>query len=317
VSENLVDYAGLPDASLDSTDLAALEHLDPGSVDWHRVQRTAYLVYQHVRYDYPGPIADLHQRLVMLPPRQFGDQRLVMQRLDVTPVPASRVESQDDFGNTVVTLEFPLLEESVSFEAWIVVERRSSLGPIRLPAIALTDRRLLEPSPMTMPDGALREAAAMLAGSGTTEWALAERIAEWTHSTIHYEHGATGVRTTAAQALALGRGVCQDHAHVMIALCRICGLPARYASGHLLGEGGTHAWVEVLLRDSPHSDTATIWSYDPANGCPVSLRYVTIAVGRDYGDVAPTSGTFRASYGGALRAHKRVGLTVAEYTPVS
>ena len=66
---------------------------------------------------------------------------------------------------------------------------------------------------------------------------------------MRYAHGVTGVKTTAAEAFALRQGVCQDYAHVMLALCRACGLPARYVSGHLLGEGGTHAWVEVLLPD--------------------------------------------------------------------
>ena len=69
-----------------------------------------------------------------------------------------------------------------------------------------------------------------------------------------YTHGVTGVRTTAAEAFALRRGVCQDYAHIMLALCRLCDLPARYVSGHLLGEGGTHAWVDVLL---PHPTQAS------------------------------------------------------------
>ena len=70
------------------------------------------------------------------------------------------------------------------------------------------------------------------------------------HEAISYAHGVTSVATTAAEALAGGQGVCQDSAHVMIALCRAIGLPARYVSGHLLGEGGTHAWVEVIVADA-------------------------------------------------------------------
>jgi transglutaminase-like putative cysteine protease len=306
-------HPSLPAASLDTTDLAQLELIDPGSVDWRRVQRIAYLVHQHLRYDYPSPIADLRQRLVILPPPQYGDQRVVMQRLDVTPEPAGRAEVLDEFGNYVVNLEFPSLELSVDFEAWAVLERRPALGPLRLPARVLTDRRFLQPSLLTVPDGALHQAAGLILASGATGQALAELIGAWTHSAIDYEHGVTDVQTTAARALELGRGVCQDHAHVMIALCHLCGLPARYVSGHLLGEGGSHAWVEVFLRDPSCLDTAIAWQYDPANGCTVSLRYVTIAVGRDYADVAPTSGTYRATHAGALQVRKRVGLTAAEY----
>ena len=130
---------------------------------------------------------------------------------------------------------------------------------------------------------------------------------------LRYAHGVTGSRTTATEALALGQGVCQDYAHIMIALCRLCGLPARYVSGHLLGEGGTHAWVEVLLPSADRPTEAIALPFDPTHGCEASLSYLTIAVGRDYFDVAPTSGTFRASYRGQLSARKRVGLTELEY----
>ena len=109
------------------------------------------------------------------------------------------------------------------------------------------------------------------------------------------------------------RGVCQDYAHVMLALCRLRGLPARYVSGHLLGEGGTHAWVEVLLPD-PDRLRAASWRspFDPTHGRGAGLNYVTVAVGRDYGDVAPTSGTYRAGLPGNSRAQAR-GVTAVEY----
>jgi transglutaminase-like putative cysteine protease len=307
----------LPVASLDTTDLAQLTLLDPGDVDWQRVARTAYLVHQHLRYVYPGPIADLQQQLMILPPPRHGDQRRIMHRLDASPAPATRVETEDPFGNTVISLHLPGVERAVDFEAWIVIERRPAEGPLRLPGAAPAIRRLLESTSLTSADSALRAVAAELIAAGEGGAALAARIGAWTHGALRYEHGATDIHTTAAQALAIGRGVCQDYAHVMLALCRLCGLPARYVSGHLLGEGGTHAWVETLLPDPERPHEAIVWPYDPANGCVVDLRYLTIAVGRDYRDVAPTSGTFRAAYAGALQANKSVGLTEAEYAPAS
>ena len=66
---------------------------------------------------------------------------------------------------------------------------------------------------------------------------------------MRYRPGATNIDTTAARAFGMAQGVCQDYAHVMLCLCRLCGLPARYVSGHLLGEGGSHAWVEVVVPD--------------------------------------------------------------------
>jgi transglutaminase-like putative cysteine protease len=122
-----------------------------------------------------------------------------------------------------------------------------------------------------------------------------------------YTPGVTSVETTAAEALALSQGVCQDYAHVMLALCRLCDLPARYVSGHLLGEGGTHAWVDVLLPE------AVVVAFDPTHGREVSLSYVTVAVGRDYRDVAPTSGSYTASFKGQLSSQRRVGLTAVQY----
>ena len=80
------------------------------------------------------------------------------------------------------------------------------------------------------------------------------------HAAITYEYGVTSVQTTAAEARTLGRGVCQDSAHVMLALCHLLRLPARYVSGHLLGQGGTHAWVEVIVA---RADEAMAVAFDP------------------------------------------------------
>jgi transglutaminase-like putative cysteine protease len=129
------------------------------------------------------------------------------------------------------------------------------------------------------------------------------------HEAIGYAYGVTSVATTAAEALAGGQGVCQDAAHVMIALCRAIGLPARYVSGHLLGEGGTHAWVEVIVAVADAdagAGAARAVALDPCNGCRVGANYLTVATGRDYTDVAPTSGTYRGTARGNLTATKQV-----------
>ena len=105
--------------------------------------------------------------------------------------------------------------------------------------------------------------------------------------------------------------MCQDYAHCMVALCRLCGLPARYVSGHLLGDGGTHAWVEVLVQDPSGAVRAV--AFDPTHDRRAGPRYVTVAVGRDYGDVPPTSGTFEGPYPGELTTHKRAAVVRVEY----
>ncbi len=297
--------------------IAALNLLDHRGIDWKRVQRTVYLIHQHFRYDYPGPVRTLKQHLLIVPPDTYGDQQRIVHRLDVS-VPVTETASHvDEFENYVIDLSIPAIESFIEFEAWIVVERDADQGAHLLPYAALSDPRYLEPSALTKPNDALREVAATLLADKVAQQetaAIAGRINEWVHKTFRYAHGTTDIHTTATQALALGSGVCQDYAHIMLVLCRLCGLPARYVSGHLLGEGGTHAWVEVLMAAPEQPEAAIALAFDPTHGCQTDLHYLTIAVGRDYYDVAPTSGTFQAPYRGQLTASKRVGPISLQYT---
>lgn len=300
--------------------IATLGTLDHHGVDWPRVQWTAYLIHQHLRYDYPGPIHDLHQRLMIVPPERHGGQRLVTRKLEIAipgqppeQLPAPQ-ESRDEFGNLVLSFSATEIARSIDFVAWIVVERDTTSDPAIISAHTYCNPAFSEPSALTQPDDALRAAAAELAIGDAAPEALAARINAWVHAQLTYEHGITGVRTTAAEALALQRGVCQDYAHIMLAICRLCGLPARYVSGHLLGEGGSHAWVEVLAP-RPNGDGYVALPFDPTHGNRPGLNYITVATGRDYGDVAPTSGTFRAPFAGQLSATKRAGLTEIRYHP--
>ena len=112
-------------------------------------------------------------------------------------------------------------------------------------------------------------------------------------ATLVYERGATTVKTRVEEVLALGRGVCQDFAHVLIAACRCEGIPARYVSGYFHDaaiedeQAASHAWVDVY-------DEQDGWiSLDPTHDREQDERYVRIAVGRDYGDVPPTRGVFK------------------------
>lgn len=121
-----------------------------------------------------------------------------------------------------------------------------------------------------------------------------------------YEKGATDVRTTADKALYLGRGVCQDFSHIMLAACRIQSIPARYVSGYLYNNGHTsasHAWVDVLVPERG-------WvSLDPTHNREQTGQYVRVAVGRDYADVPPTRGIFK----GNAKEKMDVEVSVSEY----
>ncbi|MBK9927540.1 MAG: transglutaminase family protein [Anaerolineales bacterium] len=107
-----------------------------------------------------------------------------------------------------------------------------------------------------------------------------------------YEKGATDVKTTADKALALGRGVCQDFSHIMLAACRMENIPARYVSGYLYNNehiAASHAWVDVFTPERG-------WvSLDPTHDTEQTGQYVRVAVGRDYADVPPTRGIFKGN----------------------
>lgn len=138
------------------------------------------------------------------------------------------------------------------------------------------------------------EVAADLRAAAPTPAQAASAAAAWTHGQLTYEPGATHVATSAAEVWSHRRGVCQDFAHVSLAVLRAMRIPARYVSGYLHpdGEGplGTtavgesHAWVEAWTGE---------WSpVDPTNLVPVAERHVVVARGRDYRDVPPIKGVY-------------------------
>ena len=162
----------------------------------------------------------------------------------------------------------------------------------------------LRPTPLTMPDAAIAALAAE-AGPGLRERLFALMV--MVGNRIVYQEGATDAATTAAQALALGCGVCQDHAHVFIAACRGLGIPARYVSGYLwMGDNGTtrpanHAWAEAYLEGLG-------WiGYDPANQTQPTDAYIRVAAGLDSRAAAPVRGVRRGEAGETLSVAVQVG----------
>jgi transglutaminase-like putative cysteine protease len=116
------------------------------------------------------------------------------------------------------------------------------------------------------------------------------------YAAFEYQTGITEVHSPIDDALKAGRGVCQDFAHIMIAIARHWGIPARYVSGYLYhrtkgqdrsDDDATHAWVETYLPSMG-------WiGFDPTNDILAGDRHIRVAVGRDYADVPPTRGTFK------------------------
>ncbi|MDO4941570.1 MAG: transglutaminase family protein [Lachnospiraceae bacterium] len=110
---------------------------------------------------------------------------------------------------------------------------------------------------------------------------IMDHIYDW----FTYTKGVTGTDTTADQAFALKMGVCQDYAHVMIGMCRYFGIPARYVSGAMIGEGFSHAWVEIF------SD-GKWYGFDPTNHLLVDDFYIVFARGRDSSDCIINKGSY-------------------------
>jgi transglutaminase-like putative cysteine protease len=270
----------------------------------------AYRLEQCFRYSYESAVHNVQQRLMVAPRAFHGGQTRRSFSLTVDGGTSVSAVGADRFGNDVHTVSLATVDSAVSFIATADVDVRDTSGRAPIHPKMLRDRRYLASTGLTRPDRRLVGVGADLARAASGE-ELAARICSWTHSAIEYGYGATTVRTTAAEAAAGGRGVCQDFAHVMLAVCRSVGLPARYVSGHLVGEGGSHAWVEVLLADGPHANALAL---DPTHDRPTTSRHVTVAVGRDYADVAPTSGTFDGACSSMLTSHKRLFLRQAEPT---
>lgn len=140
------------------------------------------------------------------------------------------------------------------------------------------------PSAYTRPSREMEEWLAGLdlpSAGAERAWALSQAV----HRRMTYAPGETGVATTAAQAFQAGRGVCQDFAHIYLALSRLAGLPARYVNGLPEGEGASHAWCEVWLDG--------IWTgIDPTRGQWADEGYIRFNAGRDFGDCPMERGVF-------------------------
>lgn len=107
--------------------------------------------------------------------------------------------------------------------------------------------------------------------------ATADRIMHVLHEHFHYQSNSTNMKTSAEEAFTQGYGVCQDYAHIYLSLLHMAKVPARYVTGLLLGEGASHAWVEVLSE-------GRWYGYDPTNDCLVTDHHIKIGVGRDAHD---------------------------------
>lgn len=257
-------------------------------------------------YRYDRPVRGVVQSHRLTPARFDGQSVLDWDVAvsDGTPGGAFR----DGAGDWVQShsAQGPLSQISVTVRGR--VQTRDMSGLLRGHRERIAPAAYLRDTPPTRPDIALTELARDAAAAAGDPLDRAHRLSAAVAGAIAYRPGVTEAHTTAAEALRLGEGVCQDHTHALIAAARVLEMPARYVSGYLGGDGdadegaaaeAAHAWAEIWV------DGLGWIGFDPANSCCPDGRYVRLGSGLDAAGAAPIRGIAR---GGAT---ERMDVTVS------
>ncbi|MFM9377250.1 transglutaminase domain-containing protein [Gordonia sp. VNK21] len=255
-------------------------------------------------FSYSSPVTSSYNE-ARITPRSDGRQTVVVDHLDTSP--AARQYRYNDYWGTVVTtfdLHSPHERLEVTGTAVVETEDENRNGEalaadwaqLRTESVIDEFDEMLgatgySPFAPDLTDFAQR-AAQGLSPAGAVE-ALVSRV----HDEMTYQPGTTEVHSTAADAWRHRSGVCQDYAHITLAMVRSLGIPARYVSGYLhprhgagTGEtvhGESHAWVEVW--------TGGWWGIDPTNDKLIDDHHISVGTGRDYADLPPIKGIYTGS----------------------
>lgn len=242
-------------------------------------------------YGYDTPAYALHQ--VRMRPADTEAQTILSWDVDLDGATCEASYS-DQHGNRVDLISITPEATRISITCRGEVETKDTagvLGLARAPAPLWLYRRV---TPLTRSGTGVRKLVRELGAASRTPLETLHALMGHVADAIRYDTEPTGSATTAEEALALGHGVCQDHAHVFIAAARLLDFPARYAGGYMLMEGRTeqeagHAWAEAWIEGLG-------WvGFDPANRICPDARYIQVATGLDYAEAAPISGIM---YGG-------------------
>lgn len=257
-------------------------------------------------YGYEAPVRVAIQ-LLRVSPRDNAGQRVARWRVDVDADGRLR-RGEDAFGNVQHTFTLGAPTQTLTVRGAGEVDTRDTAGVLGSSAERFPPAVHLRPTALTTADAALAAfAEEATAEAGGDPVARLHALMLAVQARLAFEVGPTDARTSAADAFELGRGVCQDLAHVFIAGARGLGFPARYVSGHLLREDpdqeAAHAWAEAWV-------SGLGWvGFDPVNGvCPTD-RHVRVAAGPDYLAAAPVRGA--RSGGGAETLAVRLSVSDA------
>ncbi len=289
-------------------------------------------IIHETRYDYQ-PAVETAQHIAYLKPCEHAGQQLTSHQLHVHPQPAQLREMCDVYGNSRYFFALQTLHNQLTVRAESTVSTQS----VSKPSSALpweqqakqfkyqAGGQFNSASEFVFESQFVPRHAEFVAYAkpsfvpGANVLQVATDLMQRIHTDFIYDSNSTHINTPALQALQQKRGVCQDFAHIMLACLRSMGLAARYVSGYMLteaapgtvkliGSDASHAWVSVYVSDLPQG--AQWCNFDPTNNrwgwhAP-DKDYVTVATGRDFGDVSPLRGII---HGGASHT-LTVGVTV-------
>lgn len=220
-------------------------------------------------------------------PRTGYYQKVLRCAYSVAPCPAGS-RSRDSFGNELLTGRCPVVESSFR----VYVEAEVSVTGLPEPELRtymqLGMYRYATAYTQAGPE--LEAFAAAVPVPVQTPWRRTAVLMDALYHNFSYKSGSTAFGTTAREAFEQRCGVCQDYAHILLALLRSERITARYAAGAVPGEGASHAWVEVWQDGH--------WKgFDPTNNCEVDENYILFAAGRDAHDCCLNTGIFRGTAG--------------------
>lgn len=289
-----------------------------------------YRIVHQTEYDYADPVSTSHHQL-HLSPRSTDRQICLQEELTITPAPTVQSDRLDYFGNRCTHFELQEPHRRLSVVSRREVEVLAAAPPpladsppwetARDNAQRPRTQEQLRACELTFESPFVRipdEAARYGAESFPSGRPLLEAVADLTrriHDEFVYDAKATVVSTPVDEVLRHRRGVCQDFAHLEIACLRALGLPARYVSGYLvttpppgqarlIGADASHAWLSVYCPDFG-------WvPFDPTNDVIPNDQHITLAWGRDFGDVTPMRGVIVGGSRHALRVSVDVSVLV-------
>lgn len=233
--------------------------------------------------DFSGTVSE-HCFTLRCLPISDGRQLIREPRWEISP--AEKVWfSRDSFGNTLLCGRIPEPHDSFVFGVSGEAEIINACDIPGFPSAVYGYE-----SPLTKAGERIREFYSNNVPSSDTVLKRALQLSQSLYSAMTYKKGVTQVNTAAEEALLLGEGVCQDYAHIFLALCRLDGIKCRYVSGLAYNSGETHAWTEI-------ADGSKWYGIDPANNRLIGEHYIKLCHGRDYSDCPIERGIYIGNSG--------------------